>query len=231
MPFWGDGGRGDQGHPGARRDRHGQALRGERSRVRTVPDQRRGGRARTARALSAAVRDVGQGRRNRGDHELLQPGARRLRHRISVHPDRHPAYRVGFRWLRPVRLLVLPLLCPLAQRRHGPRDAGRQVAQRDECQGSPFRHKPGDRDRRPGPGPPLYPDVPVRTVRARLRSGRDRRAGPRRCRPNHRLADRRPTQERRQAAAARRQRRVHRDHRPVRVRRRGLPRAAAAHPR
>ena len=38
-----------------------------------------------------------------------------------------------------------------------------------------------------------------------------------------RLADRGPAQERRRAAAARRPRRLHRDHRPVRVRRRRLP--------
>ena len=76
VPVRRDGGRGDQGDPGARRDRHGQALRGQRSGVRAVPGQRRGGRARAARALSAAVRDAGQGRRDRRDHERLQPGAR-----------------------------------------------------------------------------------------------------------------------------------------------------------
>ena len=63
---------------------------------------------------------------------------------------------------------------------------------------------------RPGPGPPLHPDVPVRAVRAPVRSRRDRRAGPRRRRPNHRLADRRPAQERRRIAAARPRRRFHR---------------------
>ena len=55
-------------------------------------------------------------------------------------------------------------------------------------------------------------------------SRRDRRTGPRRYLPNHRLADRRSTQERRQIAAARSQCRIHRHHRPVQVRRRGLPR-------
>ena len=58
----------------------------------------------------------------------------------------------------------------VAQRRHGPRDAGRQVAQRDQRQGRPAGHQPRDRDRRPRPGPPLHPDVPVRAVRAPLRS-------------------------------------------------------------
>ena len=43
----------------------------------------------------------------------------------------------GFDGLRPVRLLVVPLRCPVTQRRHGPRDAGRQVAQRDQRQGRP----------------------------------------------------------------------------------------------
>jgi beta-glucosidase len=62
----------------------------------------------------------------------------RLRHRIPVHTHRHPAYRVGLRRLRSVRLLVVPLFCPITQRRHGPRNAGRQVAQRDECQGGPL---------------------------------------------------------------------------------------------
>ena len=85
----------------------------------------------------------------------------------------------------------------VTERRHGPRDAGRQVAQRDERQGRPAGHQPRDRDRRPRAGPPLHPDVPVRAVRAPLRSRRDRRAGPRRRRPHHRLADRRPAQERR----------------------------------
>ena len=122
----------------------------------------------------------------------------------------------GFDGLRPVGLLVVPLRCPVAQRRHGPRDAGRQVAQRDERQGRPPGHQPRDRDRRPRPGPPLHPDVPVRTVRAPVRTRRDRRAGARRRLPDHRLADRRPAQERRRDAAARRRRRLDRHHRPVR---------------
>ena len=67
---------------------------------------------------------------------------------------------------------------PVAQRRHGPRDAGRQVAQRDERQGRAPGHQPRDRDRRPCAGPPLHPDVPVRAVRAPLRARRDRRARP-----------------------------------------------------
>ena len=71
----------------------------------------------------------------------------RVCNRIPVHADRHLAYGVGLRWLRPVRLLVVPLLCSVAQRRHGPRDARRQVAQRDECQCRPLRHQPRDRDR------------------------------------------------------------------------------------
>ena len=80
-------------------------------------------------------------------------------------------------------------------------------------------------------GPPLHPDVPVRTIRAPVRSRRDRRTGPRCYLPDHRLPDRRTAQERRRIAAARPQRRFHRHHRPVHVRRRGLPRAAAAPPR
>ena len=90
----------------------------------------------------------------------------------------------GFDGLRPVRLLVVPLLRPVAQRRHGPRDAGRQVAQRDERQGGPARHQPRDRDGRPRPGPPLHPDVPVRAVRSALRARRDRRPGARRHLPD-----------------------------------------------
>ena len=62
-----------------------------------------------ARALPAAVRDAGQGRRDRRGHERLQPGPRRVRHRVPVHADRHPAHGVGLRRLRPVRLLVVPL--------------------------------------------------------------------------------------------------------------------------
>ena len=109
VPVRRDGRRGDQGDPGPRRHRDGQALRGQRPGVRAVPGQRRGRRARPARALPAAVRDAGQGRRDRRDHERLQPRAGRVRHRIPVHADRHPAHRVGLRGLRAVRLLVVPL--------------------------------------------------------------------------------------------------------------------------
>ena len=58
--------------------------------------------------------------RDRGDHELLQPRAGRLRHGVPVHADRRPADGVGLRRLRPVRLLVVPVVCPVTQRRHGP---------------------------------------------------------------------------------------------------------------
>ena len=34
--------------------------------------------------------------------------------------------------------------CPVTECRHGSRNAGRQVAQRGECQGCPLRHEPGD---------------------------------------------------------------------------------------
>ena len=67
-------------------------------------------------------------------------------------------------------------------------------------------------------------DVPVRAVRAPVRARRDRRASTRCRRPLYRLADRRPAQERRGRAAAGRRGRLDRHHRPVGVRRRGLPR-------
>ena len=122
----------------------------------------------------------------------------------------------GFDGLRPVRFLVVPILRTVPERRDGPRDAGRQVAQREQRQGRPTRHQPRDRDRRPRPGPPLHPDVPVRAIRAPLRPWRDRRTGARRHLPDHRLPDRRPAQERRRRVAPRRRRRLDRPHRPVR---------------
>ena len=88
--------------------------------------------------------------------------------------------RVGFRRLRAVRLLVLPFRGSLAARRHGPRDARRQVAQRGQRQGRSERHQPGDRDGRPGPGPPFHPDVPVRPVRTALSTRCHRRRRTRR---------------------------------------------------
>ena len=121
--------------------------------------------------------------------------------------------------------------CPVTQRRDGPRNAGRQVAQRSEREGRHTGHQPRDRNGRPCPGPPLHPDVPVRSVRASVRSRRDRRTDPRRRLPTHRLADRRPAQERRRVAAARRQRRLHRDHRSVRPTSTKPAWAAGARPR
>ena len=45
------------------------------------------------------------------------------------------------------------------------------MAQRGECQGCPLRHEPGDRNHRPCTGSPLHPNVPIRTIRAPVRSG------------------------------------------------------------
>ena len=116
--------------------------------------------------------------------------------------DEHPARGVGLRGLRAVRLLVLPLVRPVAERGHGPRDARRQVAQRDQREGRAAGHQPRDPDGRPGAGAPLHADVPLRPVRAPVRPGRDRRRGPRRHLPEDRRAARRPAEERGRAAAA-----------------------------
>ena len=61
--------------------------------------------------------------------------------------------------------------CRVAQRRHGPRDARRQVAQRGQRQGRPAGHQPRDPDRRPSARAPVHADVPLRPVRATLRTG------------------------------------------------------------
>jgi hypothetical protein len=47
----------------------------------------------------------------------------------------NPSHGVGFRRLRPVRLLVLPLLRSVAQGRNGPGDDRRQMVERGECDG------------------------------------------------------------------------------------------------
>ncbi len=65
-----------------------------------------------ARDVPAALRDVGQGRRDRRDHERLQPGARGVRHREPVPAHDDPARGVGLRGLRAVGLLELPLEPP-----------------------------------------------------------------------------------------------------------------------
>ena len=106
---------------------------------------------------------------------------------------------------------------------HGPRDAGRQVAQRGQRQGRPAGHQPRDRDGRPGAGPPLHADVPVRPVRAPYEPGEIDAQAHGAIARSIGTPDRRSAQERRRAAAAGRQRRFDRDHRPVDVRRRRLP--------
>ena len=58
----------------------------------------------------------------------------------------------------------------VAQRGHGPRDARRQVAQRGQRQGRAAGHQPRDPDRRPSPRAPVHADVPLRPVRATLRT-------------------------------------------------------------
>ena len=55
-----------------------EAFRGERVRVPARHDQQRHPRARPARALPAAVRAGGQGGRELGGHERIQPAGRRL---------------------------------------------------------------------------------------------------------------------------------------------------------
>lgn len=162
--------------------------------------------------------------RHRRGHERLQPRARGVCHRAPLHPYRHPAHGVGLRRLRALGLLVLPLRGGFPQRRHGPRDAGREVAQRRERQERPPRHEPRDPDGGSRARAALHADVPVRPIRASLRPRRDRRRRPRCHLPPHRLPDGRAAEERRRHAAPRPDDSGLRgDHRPAGLRRRRLP--------
>ena len=75
VPLRGDGGRGDQGHPGSRRDRHGQHYvvndqEYERFRASVEVDEHV-----LCVSLPVAVRDAGQGRRDRRGDERLPTGS------------------------------------------------------------------------------------------------------------------------------------------------------------
>ena len=102
------GRRDDQGRAVAGRRRVREALRGERSRVEPVHDQREGLAARVARDLPARFRDPGPRVGPVDDHVVLQQAERHLRVRAPGAAHRRAAQRLGLQGPRDDRLVRRP---------------------------------------------------------------------------------------------------------------------------
>ena len=135
--------------PGPRRCGDRQALRLQRHRGRPDDGERRRRRATAARAVPAAVRAGGEGRRRLGDHERVQPARRRARCRAPPPAHRHPANRMGVRRVRRLRLVRRPRSGRCCERRTHPGDAGTRPRVRASVRrrGRAGRRHRGDRRR------------------------------------------------------------------------------------
>ena len=170
-------------HPwraGRRHRDHGQALRGQRLRVRAHDHLIGGGRTDPPGGLDASVPDGGAGWRDMGRDGFLQPGERDVRSREPVDAGHGAARRVGLRRDRGLGLVRCQVDRCFGHRRAGPGDARAAALVRGPTRGG----RGGRRGPRIGCGrfgpPPPAPGRADPDLRGTARSGRTAagRAGP-----------------------------------------------------
>ncbi len=152
----------------------GQALRGQRRRVRALHDQLRDRRAGAAGGLPPPLRARGPRGRVARDHDQLQPGQRTLVHRAAGARRRCPAGRVGLRRVRRHRLVRHHRHRGIRRGGRRPRDARTATRLRPGAGGGGARRRAGrGRGRCTGHSPAdrLRPHRRARRRRARPRPG------------------------------------------------------------